>query len=135
MVRQNYERNRGYMNLSILLAIPAVLAFFTCILFVLFGQITVRKLRKNPETKGALGTEFYSGWDIINVAQAVAFPKSWSDKLEKGSLAFLYANASLIRAHTTKFDRCLGALFYWVFAISGSSLIFLVLADALGFSE
>lgn len=123
------------MNLSILLAIPAVLAFFTCILFVLFGQITVRKLRKNPETKGALGTEFYSGWDILNVAQAIAFPKSWSDRLEKGSLSFLHANASLIRAHTTKFDRCLGALFYWVFAISGSSLIFLVLADALGFSE
>ena len=50
--------------------------FVTCILYVLFGQITVRKLRNNPKTKDALGLEYASGWDIINVAQALAFPRS-----------------------------------------------------------
>lgn len=115
-----------------LLAIPAVLGFIACILYVLFGQITVRKLRKNPETKNALGIEHVSGWDIINVAQALAFPKILSQKLEHSKLSFMYANASVIHDHTTKFDRFLGALFYWSLMISGISLAVLALLDALG---
>ncbi len=124
------------MNLfAKLLAIPAVLGFAACILYVLFGQITVRKLRKKPETKSALGLEYVSGWDIINVAQAIAFPKAWSKKLESGKLSFLYANASVILAHTTKFDRLLGALFYWLLMISGLSLALLAFLDAIGTFE
>lgn len=115
-----------------ILAVPALLGFFTCILYVLFGQITVRKLRKNPETKDALGLEYVSGWDIINVAQSVAFPESWSKKLENGSLSFLYARSSVIRSHTSRFDRFLGSLFYWSLMISGLSLALLALLDALG---
>ncbi|GAB3093561.1 hypothetical protein G8770_06635 [Aestuariicella hydrocarbonica] len=114
------------------LAVPAVLAFVACILYVLFGQITVRKLRKNPETKDALGLEYVSGWDIINVAQVLALPKSWSQKLGAGKLSFLYANAGVIYLHTTKVDRFLGALFYWLLMISGLSLAFLTLMEALG---
>lgn len=115
-----------------LLVIPAVLGLIACILYVFFGQITVRKLRNNPETKGALGLEYVSGWDIINVAQALALPKSWSKKLEHGKLSFLYANASVIHSHTTRFDRFLGALFYWLLMVSGLSLALLALLDALG---
>ncbi len=115
-----------------LLAIPAVLGLIACILYILFGQITVRKLRKNPETKDSLGLEYVSGWDIINVAQTLAFPRSWSKKLENGKLSFLYANISIIQSHTTKFDRFLGALFYWLLMISGLSLALLALLDALG---
>lgn len=115
-----------------LLAIPAILGFIACILYVLFGQTTVRKLRKNPETKDALGLEYVSGWDIINVAQALALPKSWSKKLEHGKLSFLYANVSVIHSHTTKFGRFLGALFYWLLMVSGLSLALLALLDALG---
>jgi|SRR5690554_53880 len=115
-----------------LLAIPAALGFIACILYVLFGQTTVRKLRKNPETKGALGLEYVSGWDIVNVAQALALPKSWSEKLEHGKLSFLYANVSVIHSHTTKIDRFLGALFYWLLMVSGLSLALLALLDALG---
>jgi len=54
--------------LSKLLAFTTFLTFIAGFLFVLFGQITVRKLRKNPATKNELGVEFLSGWDIINVA-------------------------------------------------------------------
>src|SRR5690554_349638 len=72
----------------------------TGILFVLFGQITVRKLRKNPKTKDLLGLEYVSGWDIINTAQALAFPGFLSKKLEKSPLSFMYANRS--EEHTSE---------------------------------
>ena len=65
---------------SKLLAIPLLLCIFACIFFVLFGQITVRKLRKNEKTKDALGLEFTSGWDILNVAQALSLPKKLKKK-------------------------------------------------------
>jgi len=48
--------------------------FSSAILYVVFGQVTVRKLIKNPETKHELGVEFVSGWDIVNVAQALSIP-------------------------------------------------------------
>ena len=48
--------------------------FLTCILFVVFGQVTVRRLRKNPLTKEGLGIEFASGWDILNVAARFLHP-------------------------------------------------------------
>ena len=59
---------------SILLGIAAVFVFIACILYVIFGQVTVQKLRKNPETRDKLGFEFVSGWDIIKVAQALSLP-------------------------------------------------------------
>lgn len=61
---------------SQLLAYSVVGCVLSAILYVAFGQITVRKLRKNPKTKDALGLEYASGWDIINVAQVFAFPRS-----------------------------------------------------------
>ena len=70
--------------LSTLLAIASAIGFVALIMFVLFGQITVRKLRKNPELQHALGLELVSGWDIINVAQALAMPKAAMNKLSEG---------------------------------------------------
>ncbi len=66
--------------ITILYGILFVLIFITSILFVLFGQITVRKLRKNPETKDYLGVEYISGMDIVNVAQTFLIPKWFHDK-------------------------------------------------------
>jgi hypothetical protein len=117
---------------SSLLALAVFFMVVACVLYVVFGQVTVRKLRKNPKTKDALGTEFVSGWDIINVAQALAFPRSLSKKLEKSRISFLYANASLLLENTNKFDRFLGALFYWSMMISGLSGIILVLLNTFG---
>ena len=71
---------------STLLGITSGFMLIGLILFIMFGQITVRKLRKYPETINALGTEFASGWDIINVAQALAIPKSWARKIKKISI-------------------------------------------------
>ncbi len=119
--------------LSQLLGFVAVFVFLACILYVVFGQVTVRKLRKNPKTKDALGLEYVSGWDIINVAQTFAFPRAWIYKVEKTKFAFIYADASLLYAHTTKFDRILGCVFYWLLTISGCSAAILALLEALGF--
>ncbi len=49
------------MSLSTLLGVAVAVAFVSAILFVIFWQVTVRKLRKSPETKQALGVEFASG--------------------------------------------------------------------------
>ena len=117
--------------LSILLAIPAAVGFIACILFVVFGQITVRKLRKNPETKQALGIEFASGWDILNVAQALTLPKAIAQKLREKSMG-LEADPNLLYKHTTLFDRVLARVFYTLFAFSGLGFAILVILNWFG---
>lgn len=110
-----------------LLAIPAALAFIACILYVLFGQITVRKLRRNPETKEQLGVELANGWDILNVAAALSRPKWLSEKFRKSSLSFLAANSDVLYKNTTLFDRILARLFWCSYVISGSGLILMLI--------
>lgn len=117
---------------SKLLAFVFIFMLIACVLYVVFGQVTVRKLRKNPKTKNALGLEFVSGWDIINVAQALAFPTSWSKRLAESQISFFYANTSILNENTNKFDRVLGALFYWILISSGLSGALLVLLNFLG---
>lgn len=117
---------------SQLLAVNAIFMFISLILYVVFGQITVRKLRKNPATKDALGLEFASGWDIVNVAQAIAIPRSWSKKLEQSPLSSLYAKSQILRENTSWFDRGLAATFYWLFTLSGLGMIVLVLLNSFG---
>ena len=73
--------------LSLLLATACGIGFISVILFLLFGQITVRKLRKNPATKHELGTELVSGWDIVNAAQALAVPESIIRKFKNSGQA------------------------------------------------
>ena len=120
---------------SLIFACLMACMFVTCILYVLFGQITVRKLRKNAKTKDALGLEYASGWDIINVAQALAFPRSWSKKLRNSKISFMYANAEILIENTNKLDRLLGMLFYWLMMFSGLSGALLVLLNTLGVFE
>ncbi len=112
-----------------------ITGFMTSILFVIFGQVTVRKLRKNPETKDHLGLEFASGWDILNVAKALALPKWLNDKLEGTPLSFLYADSDLLYKHTTKFDRILARVFYLLLYFTGIGVIVLGLLDQFGFFE
>lgn len=120
---------------SKLLAIIFVFMLIACLLYIVFGQVTVRRLRKNPKTRDALGLEYVSGWDIINTAQALAFPRSWSEKLQKSPLSFMYANAKVLQENTSKLDRFLGALFYWVMMFSGLSGALLVLLESMGIFE
>ncbi|WP_160154709.1 hypothetical protein [Microbulbifer sp. ALW1] len=105
---------------------------FACVLFVAFGQLTVRKLRKKPETRDHLGIEFASGWDILNVAQALAIPRSWSKRMERSPLASLNARSDIVHQYTNKFDKVLGCIFFWSFASSGTLLILLVILSKSG---
>lgn len=120
---------------SQLFAFGFCLALIACVLFVLFGQISVRKLRKNPEAKNALGVELASGWDIINVAGALSRPKWLSKKLEASRLAALSANAKVIYAHTNRFDRILGRLFFGTYVTSGVLLVVFSLLSIFGIFE
>ena len=116
---------------SIFLAIPAAVALVGWILFLIFGQVTVRKLRKNPETKHELGIELLSGWDIFNVAQALSLPKSVMQKIRnnpQGGSVF-FANYELLYEYTTVFDRLLARVFYWLWMSSAFALIILMVLD------
>ncbi len=115
-----------------IIGILIAIIFVVMILYVLFGQITVRKLRKNPETKNELGMEFVSGWDIVNVAQALAMPTFIIRKFRNTKLSFLYANAEILIKHTNNFDRLLAFLFYWLLMGSGLFMAMWALLDVTG---
>ncbi len=110
--------------LSVILAV----IFISAILFVIFGQVTVRKLRKNPETKQVLGIEFASGMDILNAAQALSLPKAIVQKIRANPAGALHADPDLLYMHTTAFDRLLARLFYWSWMSSAFGLIALSMA-------
>ena len=116
----------------ILFTMVMVTLFPAMILFVVFGQVTVRKLRKNSETKDKLGIEFTSGWDILNVAGALALPRWLNRKLRDSPLSSLYANADILDRNTNAFDRILATLFYMLFVFSGSTMILMVLLEVFG---
>jgi uncharacterized membrane-anchored protein len=109
--------------------------FVTSVLLVLFGQITVRKLRKNPETKDSLGISLASGWDIINVASALCAPKWYRERVKKSPMAAFSADYELLYKHTTLFDRVLGRAFWGLAVGSTFSLILFGLLDDFGVFE
>lgn len=122
--------------LSTFLIIPLAVALGSAVLYVIFGQIAVRKLRKNPETKQELGIEFVSGWDIFNVATVLALPKSYAQKMRKRHGAgLLHANVDLLYKHTTVLDRLLARLFYWSWMLSAFALIMLMILNWFGVFE
>ena len=99
----------------------------TGILYVVFGQVTVRKLRKNPATRDCLGLEFTHGGDIGNVARALGWPRWMQERSERGALGFMLAKSQVIREHTTRLDRALGLACFWSVMLSGTFTILLCL--------
>jgi len=118
--------------ITIFVGIMIGMSLLTMILYIFFAQITVKKLRKNSKTRDFLGVEYVSGWDIINVAQALAFPLSWSLKIENSKLSFMHAKASLLLENTNIFDRILGCVFYWFMILTGLFGITIVILNYLG---
>jgi hypothetical protein len=98
------------------------------IIFVAFGQKTVRKLRKNPNTKEALGVAFMSGWDIFNVTIAFGFPRKMNRLLRKTVFAPFNADADLLEKYMTRFDVILAKVHFslWMSLVIGT-LIFMIL--------
>ncbi|WP_064609673.1 hypothetical protein [Photobacterium sp. J15] len=116
---------------SLIFAVLLLNSFICMVLYIAFGQITVRKLRRNKNTKDSLGIEYASGWDIINVAQALSLPTYVIRKLRRSSLSSLYADREFLIENTTRFDRLLAFVFYWLLMFTGVSLPLLALADYL----
>lgn len=117
---------------SLLLGLAFLPGLISLPLMVIFGQTTMRKLRRNPSIKHELGLEFASGWDILNVAQALATPQKIHKILENGQLSFLYANSEAIAKHTNRFDKVLAIIFFWLFMGSGVSMLALVILEKIG---
>ncbi|WP_226668695.1 hypothetical protein [Microbulbifer aggregans] len=101
----------------------------TCIFYVLLGQITVKRLRKNTETKDSLGVEFVSGWDILNVAQALSLPRSWNEKMEKSPASFLNADFRSIEKNTNKLDKIIAKTFTFFFLSTGLLIAIMLAHD------
>ena len=119
------------MNLETkLFAIVMLVMFIDMFLLLTFAWTTVRKLRKNPNTKDSLGFEIYSGSNIFGIAQALAWPRSITKKADDAKYSFMIANAELLHEHTSRFDKILARLFYWPMIFSVISLLLLaVLSD------
>jgi len=59
-----------------------------------------------------VGFEPISGMRIFNVAQALAWPRSFFALVQRSPLsAVLHADTELIRANTTRLDRALAHIF------------------------
>ena len=97
-----------------------------------FGQTTVRKLRKNPETD-VLGMEFVSGWDIFNVAQALALPRKYAQWRKKAPFGMLHADADVLYEHTTRFDKILAKVFFVPWMVAALFSVVLMLLNIFGF--
>lgn len=113
------------MTFSTLLGICFLFIFIGWILFFLFGQITVRRLRKNPATREKLGLEFASGWDIFNVAGAMCRPQWLSERLRRSTLSFTAADERPIYENTNWFDRLLGRTMFIM--MMGAVVVMMVL--------
>ena len=118
-----------------LLGLILLMIIFDLMLFVIFGQKTVRKLRKNPDVKDALGIEFISGWDIVNVMSALSLPRKLTRKYKETIIAPMEADADLLYRYTTRFDRILAKLIFFSMAFSVLGLFILMLLDKLGIVE
>ena len=110
---------------STLLGFTALGVIISCIMYVIFGQRVVRRLRKNPETWDKLGVSFLSGYDILNVAGALSAPRCIVKRLENGGLSPLFAQSDILYKHTTKAERIFAKIFYFSFMGSASILMIL----------
>jgi hypothetical protein len=117
---------------SKLLAFSAFLMLIAANLYLVFGQITVRKLRKKPEMKNELGFELASGWDILNVAGALSAPKWLREKFSKSRLSGFTANYQLIYENTSKFDRVLARVFWFFYVVSVVLMLIFIAANSIG---
>jgi hypothetical protein len=99
------------------------------ILFVFFGQKTVRKLRKNPATKDFLGIEPISGWDIFHVANALALPMWLTRKVRQSKLTAFFADADILEKLATRFDVVLAKIFLGLLLSWTSAILVLMFLD------
>jgi len=107
----------SFFDASLMILFPSLL--IVGVLYVLFGEITVRRLRKNPETKEALGFDYVNGRDIVSTAIALSVPRSLNRKARRSKISFMFADADILYQHTSLFDRVLARIFAYLFFFTG----------------
>jgi hypothetical protein len=117
---------------TIFFLIALSMLMVSMILFVIFGQKTVRNLRKNPATKNSLGIVLISGWDILNVMSALALPKKITRIIQRSPLAALAADSDLLEKYTTRCDRIMAKILYILLIASVLALWALIILKDLG---
>jgi len=111
-----------------------VCLLITAVLFLLFGETTVRRLRKNPETKELLGFEYVSGRDIMNVAMALSLPRKLMHKAANSKLKFMFADADKLYGYVSRYDLVLARMFYYLFVVDAVMIFVLIAINLLGIS-
>lgn len=119
------------MKINILIIIMLAM-IVGAILLVIFAEKTVRKLRKNPATRDALGIEFISGWDIVNVVTAFGLPRRLNRYVRNSPYCALNADADLLEKYMTRFDIILAKVLFILWVTWALSLLILMLLDKIG---
>ena len=88
------------------------------ILFAVFGAVTVRRLRKDPEVREKMGHELLPCWGIVNVAVALSWPRRIMRWLDSRAVLGLHAHSETMYRHTSGLDRFLARAFYWTLIFS-----------------
>ena len=102
------------------------------IVLVAFGQKTVRKLRKNPNTKDALGIQFVNGWDILNVTIAFGLPRKLNRFLRKTTFSPFHADADLLERYMTRVDLILARVHFSLWMFSAFALLTFIFLFKIG---
>ncbi len=82
-----------------------------------------------------MGLEFYSGYDIFNVAQAVTLPRHMIRKFRDSKLGWLCADADIIYEHTSRFERVLGRVLYLASLLSAFGMLGIISLNSAGFFD
>ena len=100
--------------------------FVWAVFMFAFGVITVRRLRKHPETSGCLGFPLLPGWETMSVAAALSLPGFILRGRESGLTSMFRADSATMYRHTSLLDRLLGRICYWAHIIAFISIMTVV---------
>ncbi len=112
------------------LIVVLVLCFSLALAWILFFFINikiVRRLKKNPITKDAMGFHLIWGWYALNISEALFFSREWVTKRRGCSHGFMFADYELIHQYTTPFEK----LICKTFVILGLSSVIGILISGL----
>ncbi len=104
----------------------------TCILFIVINLKTVRRLKKNPITKDAMGFHLIWGWYAPNISLALFVSKKQMTKRKECSHGFMFADPDLMRQYTTPFEKVICKLFVILGLLSVVNLFIIGILDQMG---
>lgn len=98
-------------------------SIFSWVLFIIFGRVTVSRLRKDPKSSSNLGFQLFSGQDVLNVAQAIALPRSLTRKMSSGSWGALRVDPDIVEELISPLERRLAKVMFWSITSTGVGIV------------